>query len=182
MPAKVRSVHLIWLDCKAILSRVEPQGTLGNGVEVRIGSAWDYMLPVAEQTQALYERCPRSAPWISYLMVDAESGQVVGVCSFVDAPADGTVEIAYYTFPPYEGAGYATAAALALAALAESSPLVETVMARTLMEPNASTRVLTKCGFALMGEVTVPEDGAVWQWERPVNQQAGNAPTDFVHV
>ena len=33
-------------------------------------------------------------------------------------------------------------------------------------EANASTRVLTKCGFRHVGEVMDPEDGLVWRWEK----------------
>lgn len=39
--------------------------------------------------------------------------------------------------------------------------------AHTLPERNASTRVLEKCGFTLVGEVVDPDDGVVWRWERP---------------
>ena len=37
--------------------------------------------------------------------------------------------------------------------------------ANTLPQHNASTRVLLKCGFTLIGEVTHSEDGIVWRWE-----------------
>jgi len=43
---------------------------------------------------------------------------------------------------------------------------VRVVRAHTLPEANASTRVLTKCGFQRIGEVIDPEDGLVWRWER----------------
>jgi len=43
---------------------------------------------------------------------------------------------------------------------------VRTVRAHPLPQPNASTRVLTKCGFQRIGEVIDPEDGLVWRWER----------------
>ena len=36
----------------------------------------------------------------------------------------------------------------------------------TLPTPNASTRVLLKCGFQRKGEIVDPEDGLVWRWER----------------
>ena len=35
---------------------------------------------------------------------------------------------------------------------------------------NASTRVLTKCGFRHIGQVIDPEDGPVWRWERHRDQ------------
>lgn len=39
------------------------------------------------------------------------------------------------------------------------------VRAHTCPEPNASTRVLTKCGFQKVGEFVDPEDGFVWRWD-----------------
>ncbi len=39
-------------------------------------------------------------------------------------------------------------------------------LAHTCPEPNASTRVLTKCGFRRVGEVMDPDDGLVWRWEK----------------
>jgi RimJ/RimL family protein N-acetyltransferase len=40
------------------------------------------------------------------------------------------------------------------------------VCAHTLPQPNDSTRVLARCGFRHAGEVTDPEDGLVWRWEK----------------
>jgi ribosomal-protein-alanine N-acetyltransferase len=51
--------------------------------------------------------------------------------------------------------------------LAARDPRVRLVRAHTLPEPNASTRVLQKCGFVHVGEVMDPEDGRVWRWQRP---------------
>ncbi len=46
------------------------------------------------------------------------------------------------------------------------SDVKESLGAHTLPAPNASTRVLAKCGFERTGEVEDPEDGLVWRWER----------------
>ena len=43
---------------------------------------------------------------------------------------------------------------------------VRIVRAHTLTEANASTRVLTKCGFQRINEVIDPDDGLVWRWEK----------------
>jgi RimJ/RimL family protein N-acetyltransferase len=45
---------------------------------------------------------------------------------------------------------------------------VRVVRAHTLIGPGASTRVLEKVGFSLLGEVIDPDDGAVWRWERAI--------------
>ena len=107
-------------------------------------------------------------PWThGFSLVLRDSDIVVGKSGFKGPPAaDGTVEIAYGVVPDYQGKGYATEAAQALVAFAFSSGRVRVVRAHTLPEPNASTRVLTKCGFRHIGEVIDPEDGLVWRWEK----------------
>jgi hypothetical protein len=40
------------------------------------------------------------------------------------------------------------------------------VVAHTLPEENASNRALRSGGFEFAGEVSDPEDGLVWRWEK----------------
>jgi RimJ/RimL family protein N-acetyltransferase len=92
---------------------------------------------------------------------------VVGACSFKHPPdTRGEVEIAYFTFPGHERRGHATAMAGALLALAADQPDALLVVAHTLPERNASTRVLERSGFRFVGVVEDPEDGTVWRYER----------------
>ena len=51
-----------------------------------------------------------------------------------------------------------------LIALARAVPVVRSVVAHTLPQRNASTRVLEKAGMQYVGEVEDPEDGRVWRW------------------
>jgi RimJ/RimL family protein N-acetyltransferase len=39
------------------------------------------------------------------------------------------------------------------------------VAAQTLPEDNASTSVLKKLGFLMVGTIDHPEDGLVWEWQ-----------------
>ena len=107
-------------------------------------------------------------PWtVGFSLVQRDSETVVGSAGFKGPPtADGMVEIAYGVHPDHQGKGYATEAAQALTTYAFSSGKVRLVRAHTRPEPNASTRVLTKCGFRRVGEVLDPEDGLVWRWEQ----------------
>ena len=107
-------------------------------------------------------------PWtLGFSLVHRDSGTVVGSAGFKGPPAtDGVVEIAYGVNPDHQGKGYATEAAQALTDYAFSSGKVRVVRAHTRPEPNASTRVLVKCGFRRIGEVIDPEDGLVWRWEK----------------
>ena len=107
-------------------------------------------------------------PWtLGFSLVHRDSETVVGSTGFKGPPtADGVVEISYGVNPDHQGKGYATEAAQALTAYAFSSAKVRVVRAHTRPEPNASTRVLVKCGFRRIGEVIDPEDGLVWRWEK----------------
>jgi len=109
-----------------------------------------------------------SDPWHhGFFLVHRGARTVIGSAGFKGPPdSTGTVEIAYGIVPSFERQGYATEAAAALVAFAFDAPLVELVRAHTLPAANASTRVLTKCGFRHVGSVVDPEDGPVWRWER----------------
>ena len=117
---------------------------------------------------ALLDGSSPADPWIhGFVLVHRASGGIIGRCGFKGPPgADGLVEIAYGVAPEHQGRGYATEAAEALVTYALSSGLVRGVRAHTLPQPNASGRVLTKCGFRQIGEVMDPDDGLVWRWEK----------------
>lgn len=119
------------------------------------------------ETERLSRAATTADPWIcGFVMVHRASDAVVGSCAYKSPPdPDGVVEIAYEVDPEHQGRGYATEAAQAMAANAFASGRVRIVRAHTMPEPNASTRVLTKCGFEHLGEVVEPDDGLVWRWE-----------------
>lgn len=113
-------------------------------------------------TLAFYQEVGFQEPWISYLAQRDE--QLVGICSFKGAPINGRVEIAYFTFPAYEGQGIATAMCGQLVTMAREAQPDIILTARTLPETNASTHVLAQNHFTLTGTVTDPEDGEVYEW------------------
>jgi len=120
---------------------------------------------VCSQTAALYWRAGFVSPWVCYLALFGDG--IVGTCGFTAPPAAGKVEIAYYTFQPFEGRGIATLMARELLAVAKAADPGVRVIAHTLPERNASTRILEKIGFELKGTVLHPEDGEIWEWELP---------------
>jgi ribosomal-protein-alanine N-acetyltransferase len=53
--------------------------------------------------------------WSGYFVIDEDTREVIGSCAFKSPPtAEGVVEIAYFTYPGFEGRGYATAMATKL--------------------------------------------------------------------
>jgi RimJ/RimL family protein N-acetyltransferase len=103
--------------------------------------------------------------WLPYLIIHRTDAILVGACGFKGPPDDdGVVEIGYGIAPAYRGRGLTTEAAAALSDLAFSRTGVTGVRAHTYPEPNASTRILTKCGFIRTGEFDDPDDGILWEW------------------
>ncbi len=114
--------------------------------------------------------------WGGYFVVDQQTREVVGSCAYKTPPTqEGTVEIAYFTYPGFEGRGYSSAMARKLIELAIGATEVQEVIAHTLPERNASTRVLEKAGMDFVGEVIDPEDGRVWRWRVATNTHPGAA-------
>ena len=123
---------------------------------------------VSPEWLAELRRGTEADPWrYGFFFVERASNSVVGSAGFAGAiDSSGTVEIAYGVVPSVEGRGYATEAAQALIAFALDEPSVLRLRAHTLPTPNASTRILTKCGFARVDDIIDPHDGPVWRWER----------------
>ena len=80
-----------------------------NEHQLAVGAQRDLLRGVAEQTLALFQRTGvTTQPWSGFLSVDREHNTIVGTCCFVAPPDDeGVVEIAYFTFPGFEGRGVA---------------------------------------------------------------------------
>jgi RimJ/RimL family protein N-acetyltransferase len=149
-----------------IVGAVE-SGDLERAASVRLGPCSGLVCDVVSQTQAMLVKSPRDPQFGGYFAVD-DDGYVVGTCAFKAGVSSlGEVEIAYFTFPPYEGRGHGSEMALQLVGVAFASAAVRSVVAHTLPESGASTRILQKLGMRFCGEVEDPEDGKVWRWELP---------------
>jgi len=105
--------------------------------------------------------------WDSFLLWHRAEQMIIGACACRKLPdAAGAVEIAYGIVPGFRGQGLATEAAQALVQRAFDRSDVKAVVANTLAEQNASTRVLSKCGFKHVGDTVDDDEGVVWKWER----------------
>jgi ribosomal-protein-alanine N-acetyltransferase len=140
------------------LIEITHDGTPGE----EVGDLPEVALKACASTSSHYEKAGFSPPWIGYLAVCGS--EVVGTCAFTTAPTACRVEIAYYTFPAFEGRGVASAMASQLISIGRvAQPEIE-FFAQTLPEPNASNTILRKLGFELFGRVDHAEEGSVWEW------------------
>ena len=106
---------------------------------------------------------PNGHAWGTRLFVSGDPPELVGWGGFKGPPSDGVVEVGYEIAEARQGRGLATAATRAMVAEAFADERVTKVIAHTLPERNASTRVLEKVGFQFDGEAL--EDGElVWRF------------------
>ena len=104
--------------------------------------------------------------WTPRFIVLSEVPEVIGLTGFKGPPQGGSVEIGYSIAPAHQNQGFATEAICALASHAARLEGVRMLCAHTLPQVSSSTRVLEKSGFRKVAQVTDPEDGPVWRWER----------------
>jgi RimJ/RimL family protein N-acetyltransferase len=136
-----------------------------------LGSLPEVVTEICKATASLYRKLGFHPPWIGYIAVSGS--EIVGTCSFTSRPEMRKVEIAYFTFSPFEGQGFATAMARSLIEIAGQADRKVQVTARTLPVPNASNAILRKLGFEWFGVVEHAEEGKFWEWRLPVDEKSG---------
>lgn len=99
-----------------------------------------------------------------------ERGEIVGLCSLVKAPVDGSIEIGYGVTQSRRGQGHASKAVHALVTWARQDPRVTLCKAETSVKNEPSQRVLQNSGFVRAGTRTDDEDGDLICWSLPVAQ------------
>jgi RimJ/RimL family protein N-acetyltransferase len=114
-------------------------------------------------TLDFYGRVGYIPPWIGYYA--RLDNKYVGSAGFKGKPKNNKVEVAYGTFPEFEGKGIGTEICRQLVLLAQKTDPDIIITARTLPEVNASGSILKKNGFIFLGIVWDEEDGNVWEWE-----------------
>lgn len=161
---------------KMVLTGNEP---LALYLGVDVPPDWtEFGAPIFEYTLAHLQTNPQDAIWWSWLPVLRSENLLVGSCGFKGRPnAEGEVELGYEIAASRRRLGLGTEAALALRDFAFGHREVNRVIAHTLAEQSASTRILEHCGMVKTAEVLDPEDGLLWRWEidRPTYEKLSDA-------
>lgn len=177
-----KTVRLLPITAAVADASTDP-AALAALCEASVDGVADVSAAIVAQNVAHQARTGMPPEWGAFLAIDDRARQVIGSCAYVGAPdAEGAVEIAYFTFPPYEGQGYGGAMAGALltdasARHASARDAVRVVIAHTLMETNASTRILSRHGFTQRGTAEDHEAGTMWRWERDLRSNIEVAST-----
>lgn len=105
-------------------------------------------------------RRPADAAWVTRVVVEKDSGQVVGRAGFHGPPdGAGMVEIGYSIDPVHRRRGHARGALMILLATAKRHPGVAVVRATVRPDNLPSRQLLDQYGFREVGEQWDDEDG-----------------------
>ncbi len=158
------AITLLPLDVKVAQRVAEGDLSVLDGASNRDDIAGMVQDAAMMQAQMYAHNTAAEAPWTGYLAREDADSRVVGVCSFHGQPQDGIVEIAYCTFPGYEGNGFGGDMATALVDLALGDDTVQAVVAHTVAEEGPATRILARLGFEHSGILDDGDGDTLWQW------------------
>jgi [ribosomal protein S5]-alanine N-acetyltransferase len=113
---------------------------------------------------------PADLAWVTGLLVDEDTGEVVGKAGFHAAPDEnGLVEVGYAVDPAYRRRGYARAALLLMIERARSDPSVRVFRVTVSPDNAASLGLVAQLPFVEVGEQWDDEDGLETIFELPVS-------------
>ena len=160
-------VSLVTCDRDLVEAALGDAADLARALNCAVAEGWLVFPGSLEHARDQLAADPSAARWGARFIVVEDPRTLAGWGGFKGAPdADGAVEIGYSVAPSWEGRGVATAAVGALLREAWAAPEVRCVLAHTLLERNASVRVLEKSGFVRDGENLDGDVGVVWRFRR----------------
>jgi RimJ/RimL family protein N-acetyltransferase len=149
MPARLSTarLRLVPLPPSAAAALPEGRDEAAQIIGAGLSSDWpgpDLLDILPRQARASDDQA-RFGIWV---IIRQDTGMVIGDIGFHAPPRDGTVEMGYWILPGERRQGYATEAAEALIAWAQSQPGVDAVLARCDEDNQPSIRTLERLGFS----------------------------------
>jgi ribosomal-protein-alanine N-acetyltransferase len=159
-------VRLVTADVALMDAALQGDDRLAAALGHAVVPGWATFAEALPHVRDALASDPGGARWGARLFLAGDPPELVGWGGFKGPPADGVVELGYEIAATRRDRGLATEATEAMLVEASGVTAVREVIAHTLPEVSASTRVLEKAGFAFDGEAQ--EDGeTVWRFSRP---------------
>jgi [ribosomal protein S5]-alanine N-acetyltransferase len=154
-------IRLVRADLPLVDAALAGDDALAEALGRPVVPGWVSFHGALRHTRDAIAADPGATAWGTRLFVSDEPPELVGWGGFKGPPADGVVELGYEIAESRQGRGLATDATRAMLAEAFADAAVTSVIAHTLAERNASTRVLEKAGFERVDEA---EENGVRVW------------------
>ncbi len=167
MIIETKNLRLIPCSIDILNKAIEGNNELGILLGIHIADNWtEFGVEPLKYSRDKIVKDNEEMGWATYFPIHKQDNTLIGSCGYKGKPSEqGTVEIGYEIAPDYRNKGFATELAKGLITNAFAENSVKIIIAHTLPEENASTKILTKCRFVKTGEINDPEDGLIWKWE-----------------
>jgi RimJ/RimL family protein N-acetyltransferase len=167
MKIDTENLRLISCDRKVLQSAIDGNHQLSTSLGVKVADKWtEFGVAALQYSLDKISQSSTEMGWWTYVAIHKQDNTLVGSGGYKGSPtAEGIVELGYEIAPEYRNKGLATEMAQGLISNAFADKRVQTIIAHTLGKANASTKVLTKCGFVNVEEINDPDDGLIWKWE-----------------
>jgi RimJ/RimL family protein N-acetyltransferase len=167
---RVRIVHLSPEALAALAARDLSAATELSGLALTPYVVSDERVGVWQRRAVQVLDVPEDLPWVTGVLVDDDTGAVVGGAGFHAAPDEnGMVEAGYGVDPAHRRRGYARAALLLMVDRARSDPSVRVFRVTVSPDNAASLGLVAQLPFVEVGEQWDDEDGLETIFELPVS-------------
>ncbi len=167
MPVETKNLILLPCDSEILKAAIEGNEPLKRLLNIEIANDWtEFGVAALQYSLDRLSENDEESGWWTYLPIHKQDNKLIGSGGYKGKPtSNGTVELGYEIAPDYRNKGLATEMTQGLITNAFLDKRVKSILAHTLAEENASTKVLTKCNFKKVEEINDPDDGLIWKWE-----------------
>jgi len=152
----------------ATLQDAEKLSIIRSDARVNLHLERNATMSIKEAEERIHKlaACTQQNESIEWIIQFKDNVEMLGsICLWNIIPALKQVEIGYEIALDYRNRGLATEMTKGLIENAFRDERVRLIVAHTLGQDNASTKVLQKCGFKKVEEINDPDDGLIWKWE-----------------
>lgn len=165
----IETKNLKLIPCNTDILKAATQGNeiLAKKLNAKVQDNWtEFGVGALQYSLDRLSESEDEKDWWTYFPIYKQDNKLIGSGGYKGKPTnEGTVELGYEIAPDYRNRGLATEMTIGLIENAFKDERVKSIIAHTLGQNNASTKVLQKCGFKKVEEINDPDDGLIWKWE-----------------
>ena len=173
------NLRLIPCDIEILKAAIQGNEILAKEIRVTIQDDWtEFGVSALKYALDRLTENEEEHNWWTYFPIHRQDNKLIGSGGYKGKPTEkGTVELGYEIAPAYRNRGLATEMTKGLIENAFKNGRVKAIIAHTLGQETASTKVLQKCGFEKVEEINDPDDGLIWKWELERNVASKHFPS-----
>lgn len=167
MKIETKDLEIISCDTEILKAAIQGDEALAKKPNVDVQENWTEFGPgTLQYSLDRLTESEEEKKWWTYFPIHKQDKKLIGSGGYKGKPSkEGVVELGYKIAQAYRNRGLATQMTKGLIQNAFNNREVNSIIAHTLGEDNASTKVLQKCGFNKVEEINDSDEVFIWKWE-----------------